>query len=170
MLEWMFVCFRYVYEGLYILVSIMFKLFILALYACSCSWGCLPVCLVLVASSSPVRGSGTLQCAIRALVVAWAWMGHERLDSRGRFPSVQQKNRRKPMHDKRILENSSKYWNHRIIGGLSLKFRWCIESPSRKTTRRGTCGKKSTKNCLSFKNRRRLAPLRWSDRRNVDEG
>ena len=39
----------------------MFKIFISALYVCSCSWGCLPICLVLVASSSPIRGSGTLQ-------------------------------------------------------------------------------------------------------------
>ena len=31
----------------------------------------------LVASSSPVRGSGTLQCGIRALVGAWALMGRE---------------------------------------------------------------------------------------------
>ena len=31
----------------------------------------------LVASSSPVGGSGTLQCGIVALVAAWARMGHE---------------------------------------------------------------------------------------------
>ena len=37
-----------------------------ALYACSCSWGYFPVCLVIVASSSVVWGSGTLQCGIRA--------------------------------------------------------------------------------------------------------
>ena len=32
---------------------------------------------VMVASSSPVGGSGTLQCGIRAHVAAWASMGHE---------------------------------------------------------------------------------------------
>ena len=31
----------------------------------------------LVASSSPVGGSRTLQCGIRAKVAAWASMGHE---------------------------------------------------------------------------------------------
>ena len=31
----------------------------------------------IVASSSPVRGSGTLQNGIRALVAAWVWMGHK---------------------------------------------------------------------------------------------
>ena len=45
----------------------------------------------LVASSSSVRGSGTLQYGIRANVVAWAWMGHERSASRGRLPSSQHK-------------------------------------------------------------------------------
>ena len=31
----------------------------------------------MVASSSPIGGSGTLQCGTRALVATWAWMGHE---------------------------------------------------------------------------------------------
>ena len=31
----------------------------------------------IVASSSSVGGSGTLQCGIKDLVAAWAWMGHE---------------------------------------------------------------------------------------------
>ena len=31
----------------------------------------------MLASSSPVEGSGTLQCGIRAHVAAWASMGHE---------------------------------------------------------------------------------------------
>ena len=47
-------------------LCIMFKLFNISIYPCSCSWGCLPVCLVLVASSSSVGGSGTLQSGIRA--------------------------------------------------------------------------------------------------------
>ena len=34
--------------------------FYFSIDVCSCSWGCLPICLVLVASSSPVGGSGTL--------------------------------------------------------------------------------------------------------------
>ena len=42
------------------------NLFNLSIYPCSCSWGCFPICLVLVVSSSPVRGSGTLQSGIRA--------------------------------------------------------------------------------------------------------
>ena len=33
----------------------------------------------MVASSSSVGGSGMLQCGIRAQVVAWASMGHEKL-------------------------------------------------------------------------------------------
>ena len=81
----MYVLFHYVYEGLCILVCIMFKLFISALYACSCSWGC----LVLVASSSSVKRSGILQSGIRALVAVWACMGHERSDNRGRLSSAQ---------------------------------------------------------------------------------
>ena len=47
-----------------ILVCIMFKLFISALYAYSCSWGYFPIYLVLVASSSSVRGSGTLHSLV----------------------------------------------------------------------------------------------------------
>ena len=39
------------YASYYVLC---FKLFISALYACSCSWGYLPVCLVIVVSSSPI--------------------------------------------------------------------------------------------------------------------
>ena len=62
----------------------------------------------LVASSSPVRGSGTLQCGIRARlqhgpewamkmqwkslqVAAWASMGHEEPVSKGMLPSAQKK-------------------------------------------------------------------------------
>ena len=39
------------------------KLFNISIYPCSCSWACFPIGLVLVASSSPVGGSGTLQDA-----------------------------------------------------------------------------------------------------------
>ena len=48
------------------------KIFNLSIDICPCSWGCLPICLALVASSSPVGGSGMLQSGIRAHVVAWA--------------------------------------------------------------------------------------------------
>ena len=40
-----------------------------------------------------VGGSGTLQNGIKALVAAWAWMGHEISDSRGKFPSAQQRSK-----------------------------------------------------------------------------
>ena len=43
----------------------------------------------MVASSSPVRGSGMLQCGIRAHVVAWASMGHEEAVTEGGFISVE---------------------------------------------------------------------------------
>ena len=53
----------------------------------------------IVASSSRVRGLGTLQCGIIALVAAWAWMGHERSANRGRLSSAQQES-----------ENFKKIW------------------------------------------------------------
>ena len=53
----------------------------------------------LVASSSSVRGSGTLQCGVRAYVVAWASMGHEEPVSRGRLP---EHSRRKSMNDRKL--------------------------------------------------------------------
>ena len=37
------------------------KLFNISIYPYSCSWGCFPICLVLVASSLSVGGSGMLQ-------------------------------------------------------------------------------------------------------------
>ena len=40
------------------------NLFNISIYPCSCSWGCFPVCLVLVASSSSVGGSWTLHSHI----------------------------------------------------------------------------------------------------------
>ena len=40
----------------------------------------------MVASSSPVEGSGTLQCGIRAHVVAWASMGHEESVTEESYP------------------------------------------------------------------------------------
>ena len=52
--------FASLYDGLCILVCIMFKLFNISIYPCSCSWGCLPICLVLIASPLPVGGSRTL--------------------------------------------------------------------------------------------------------------
>ena len=52
---------------------------------------CPKVFVCLVASSSAVKGLGTLQYGIRAKVATWALMGHERSASRGRFPSTQQK-------------------------------------------------------------------------------
>ena len=58
---WMNVCcFRYVYEDYVSYYALCFKFFILALYACSTSRGYLPICFVIVASSSSVRGLGTL--------------------------------------------------------------------------------------------------------------
>ena len=44
-----------------------------------------------VASSSPVRGLGTLQCGIREKVAAWASMGHEEPISIGMLSSTQKK-------------------------------------------------------------------------------
>ena len=41
----------------------------------------------MVASYSPVGGSGTLQCGIRAHVAAWASMGHEEVVTEARLPS-----------------------------------------------------------------------------------
>ena len=40
----------------------------------------------MVASSSLVRGSGTLQCGIGAHVAAWASMGHEELVTETSYP------------------------------------------------------------------------------------
>ena len=76
------------------------KLFNINIYPCSCSWGCLPGCLVLVASSSPIGGSGTLQIGIRALE------GHEKLVNKGRVPTAQ----------KKTGENSKKFVSPKIIG------------------------------------------------------
>ena len=54
----------------------------------------------MVVSSSPVGGSGTLQCGIRAYVAAWASMGHEELISRGKLPEHR---RKKSVNDRKIL-------------------------------------------------------------------
>ena len=50
-----------------------------ALYACMFMFMGLDTQLIwcVVASSSSIEGLGTLQCGIRALVAAWAWMGCE---------------------------------------------------------------------------------------------
>ena len=53
--------------------------------------GFFPECLVWVASSSPVGGSGTLQSGIRAHVAAWACMDHQDAVTKAGFPSAQQR-------------------------------------------------------------------------------
>ena len=40
----------------------------------------------MVASSSLVEGSGTLECGIRAHVVSWASMGHEESMTEASYP------------------------------------------------------------------------------------
>ena len=96
-----------------------------ALYVCVCSWfmglDARMICWCIVASSSSVRGSRTLQCGIRALVAAWAWMGHDRSNSRCRFPSTQQQS--EIVAGK--LENFSKCWNYWSIEILSDKIFRC---------------------------------------------
>ena len=67
------------------------KFLISALMSGSCSWGCLPICVVWVASSSPVGGSRTLQSGIRAHVAAWACMDHQDAVTEAGFPSAQQR-------------------------------------------------------------------------------
>ena len=75
------------------------KLFNFSIDFCSCSWSCFPVCLVVVASSSPVAGSGTLQSGIRAHVVAWAWMDHQDAVTEAGFLSAQ---KRLEMDDRKL--------------------------------------------------------------------
>ena len=70
----------------------------------------------MVASSSPVGGSGTLHCGIRAHVAAWAWMGHERSARKGRLPSAQQRSK---IYDKKLPQNSPKCENYRLIKKFS---------------------------------------------------
>ena len=80
----------------------------------------------MVASSSPVEGSGTLHCGIRAHVATWAWMDHEDVVTEARFPSAQQ---RSQIYDRKFLENFvenlSKCLNLRPIGRLSGKLLRC---------------------------------------------
>ena len=53
----------------------------------------------MVASSSLVGGSGTLQSGIRAIVAAWAWMDHQDAVTEAGFLSAQQ---RSEMDDKKL--------------------------------------------------------------------
>ena len=53
----------------------------------------------MVASSSLVEWSGTLQCGIRAYVAAWASMGHEEPVSRDMLP---EHSRNKSINDRKI--------------------------------------------------------------------
>ena len=57
---------------------------------------------VMVASSSPVGGSGKLQFGIRAYVAAWAWIDREDAVTEAGFPSAQQ---RSEIYDRKFLEN-----------------------------------------------------------------
>ena len=59
---------------------------------------------VVVASSSSVGGSGTLQCGIRAHIAAWASMGHEEAVTKARLPSAQlRRNEKDRKISKKIL-------------------------------------------------------------------
>ena len=88
----------------------------------------------LVAPSSPVEGLGTLQYGIRAKVAAWAWMGHERSVSRGRFPTAQKKLGENGWMPGKFT-NFSKCQNCQLIKKLSGKFFRCSGSLSWKVLR-----------------------------------
>ena len=91
MLEWNVVCFGCMinnYAFMHVLVQSISNFIIV------CSWGLVSrvyskVYSMSVVSSSSVRGSGTLQCGIRAHVTAWYLMGHEEAVIEERFPSDQ---------------------------------------------------------------------------------
>ena len=69
----------------------------------------------LVVSSSPVGGSGTLQCGIRAHVVAWASMGHEESVTEASYPLPNKgKNDKIRENDKKISKKIPKYENYRM--------------------------------------------------------
>ena len=72
----------------------------------------------MVASSSPVEGSGTLQCGIRAHVAAWASMGHEESVTEASYPLPIRGKMRNQRNDRKILEN---FLSVKIIGWLTLK-------------------------------------------------
>ena len=78
-----YVCFRWMLSNyvslcvIRILVCIMLSFLISTFIPVHVHGGCFPICLVLVVSSSPVGGLGTLQIGIRAHVAAWASMGRE---------------------------------------------------------------------------------------------
>ena len=105
----------------------------------------------IVASSSSVGGLGMLQCGIRALVAAWAWMGREdevtelccsigpqramRTVNSGRLPTAQ----KKPgtWVKTRKFTNFSKCFGRQHIETLRQMDRWCLvdwASPLRVTT------------------------------------
>ena len=120
----------------------------------------------MVASSLPVGWSGTLQCAIRALIVAWAWMGHDRSVNRGRFPTTQKKTT--------WQENFWKFLLSIGIIGSSEDLVWSPVDASDHLVERppdeGPTARRSMKIFLSVKNHPRSVPLWWRDCRNVAEG
>ena len=128
----MYVLFRYVYEGLCILVCLMFKLFISALYACSCSWGYY---------ARMFGDSRVLFTGLRVGDVI-VWYQSSRLQHgpkwamKGQLAEVvfllPSRKHKKTCAWQDNFGNSSKYWDHRIIGGLSLKSHRCIGSPKQK--------------------------------------
>ena len=74
---------------------------------------------VMVVSSSPVRGSRTLQCGIRAHIAAWASMGHEESVTEVSFPLPNRGKMTKS--EKMIRKFQKKFLSMKIIGWLRLK-------------------------------------------------
>ena len=149
MLRNMFLCFKYHASAVYVCMSMFMGL------DAGMIW-----CIVV--SSSPVEGSRTLQCGIRALVVAWTWMGHEdavtelmlqhlglrgpwETINRGSFSTAQKKP--KEMGEDRKIQKISKCQNRRRIEGLSAKFFRRNGRISLLTTRLRTAGRKISQFC-----------------------
>ena len=72
----------------------------------------------LVASSSPIGGSRTLQCGIGAHVVAWALMGREEAVTEACYPLPNKGKVKNQRNDKKILK---KKLSMKIIGWLRFK-------------------------------------------------
>ena len=121
-----YVCFRWMlrnyaslYDALRILLCIMFKLVLISTFILVPGYGTIfmyvhdhgavwAYALVLVASSSPVRGSRTWQRGIRAHVAAWACMYHQGAVTEVELPSMPSRDQK--WMTKSFHENFSKCW------------------------------------------------------------